>query len=302
MAEIRPPLSVVIAATQPWPEIRGCLDSLYAQACAAGAEILVADGTGRALPENSPYPEVRCLESLGATVFQLRALAMAAARGEIVAVTEDHCRVAPDWCAQILRAHREFPDAAVIGGAVENGATGSLIDWANFLASNDRFLMPIPIGEQRDIPGQANISYKGRVVPSDYPAIGIVESHLEQALSERGERFVSDDKIVVEHVQSLGWWGSCFIHYHDGRTIGGFHLPYVSFRTRMLRIAKCLALPARVLVATARITLRTMLRKPRHRRVALLSSPLVALLLCFHTAGELTGYVAGPGKSPTRMR
>ena len=302
LTQARPPLSVVIGATQPWPEIRGCLDSLYAQASAAGVEILVADGTGRALPENSPYPEVRRLESLGATVFQLRALAMAEAQGEIVAVTEDHCRVAPDWCGQILRAHREFPDAAVIGGAVENGATARLIDWANFFASNDRFLPPLPAGQDGTATGQANISYKRRVIPCEYPALDILEKFYNERLRERGEKIINDGRIIVAHVQSLGFWGSCLIHYHDARVVAGFYLPRISTLTRLLRIAKCLAFPLRVLVATARITLRTILRKPGYRGRMLMSCPLVAVLFCFHTAGELAGCIAGPGDSPSRMR
>ncbi len=35
--------------SQAWPEIRGCLDSLSAQACEMGAEIIVAAGDGRGL-------------------------------------------------------------------------------------------------------------------------------------------------------------------------------------------------------------------------------------------------------------
>jgi len=41
-----PELSIVIATTQPWPEVRLVLDSVYDQAQDAGAEILVADGNG----------------------------------------------------------------------------------------------------------------------------------------------------------------------------------------------------------------------------------------------------------------
>ncbi len=256
-----PPLSVVIATTQAWPEIRGCLDSLYAQASEMGAEIIVADGNGRGLPDTeSRYPQVRWLKALGATVFQLRALGMAAAKGDIVAVTEDHCRVTPGWCRQILRAHHEWPAAAVIGGAVENGATEHLGDWANFFIANGAFLLPIPTGEREDVTGQANISYK------------------------------------------RGFLGSCLIHYHDGRCTAGFHRPRVSRRTWLFQLAKGLALPVRVLIDSLRLTLRIALRKPRHRSHALASAPLIAVLLCFHAAGEFVGYLTGPGSSPSQLR
>ena len=132
LAECVPHLSVVIATSQPWPEMRGVLDSVYVQTRALGAELIVVDGHGQGLCEDHGYAGVRWLRRPGNTVFQLRAIGLAEARGEVVAVTEDHCRVAPDWCEQVLRAHRENPHAAVIGGVVDNGAVDSLWDRASF--------------------------------------------------------------------------------------------------------------------------------------------------------------------------
>ncbi len=133
------PLSVIVATSQPWPELRMCLDSLHVQAVRAGAEVVVGDGTGQGLPEDVArrYPEVTWLKVQGASVLQLRALAMSHTSGEVVAVTEDHCRVAPDWCERILEAHKRYPEAAAIGGAVENGARRKIIDWASFFIVND---------------------------------------------------------------------------------------------------------------------------------------------------------------------
>jgi hypothetical protein len=45
-----PPLSVVIATAEPWPEIRECLESVLHQARSVGADVVAADGCGRALP------------------------------------------------------------------------------------------------------------------------------------------------------------------------------------------------------------------------------------------------------------
>src|SRR4029453_8202728 len=80
-----PTLSVVIATTQPWPEIAGCLASLVGQAGATGAGVILADAAGRGLPGGDAFPEVQWLTAPGGSVFQLRALAMSKARGEIVA-------------------------------------------------------------------------------------------------------------------------------------------------------------------------------------------------------------------------
>jgi len=50
--------------------------------------------------------------------------------GDIVALTEDHCVVAADWCTAIVRAHEEHPQALGVSGAIENGSTGSVVDRA----------------------------------------------------------------------------------------------------------------------------------------------------------------------------
>ena len=298
-----PSLSIVIAATQPWPEVQECLDALHPQAAALEAEIVVAYGDARGLAEDpSSYPQIRWLPVPGASPFQLRAAGLAAATGDVVAVTEDHCRVAPDWCAQTLRAHRQYPTAAVIGGAVENGATGRLIDWANFLISNGGLMRPIPVGARPWVGGQANLSYKRWALPGNYPSRGMVEAAYQRELRDRGETLILDDGLVVEHVQSLGVAGSCRIHYDDGRCSAGFQRAELSRREWLVQLVRGVALPFRVVHDTARLAVRIALRKPTHRLRALTTAPFVALLLCFHAAGELVGYVAGPGNSPARLR
>lgn len=114
-------LSVVVGTTQPWPETRPLLDSVCPQAARLGAEVVLAIRSEDARPPVGAYPAVKVITGPGETVFELRERAIAASSGDIVAVTEDHCRVAPDWCRRIIDAHAEFPNADVIGGAVANG-------------------------------------------------------------------------------------------------------------------------------------------------------------------------------------
>ena len=185
----RLPLSIVVATTKPWPEIRACLDSLFLQAQRVGAEILVADGHGQGLPEmgKESYEGVMWLKDPGASVFGLRKFGMSHARGEIIAITEDHCRVAPNWCEQIIQAHKDYPDAAAIGGEVENGATTSLIDWANFFLVFAPFVAPIRNGPSERICLQANISYKRRVACRMASQLGVMEMLFTRQLREEGE-------------------------------------------------------------------------------------------------------------------
>ncbi len=278
------------------------LESVYAQARAIDAEILLADGDGAGLPEAHDFPELRWIRHPGRTVAQLRALALAETRGEIVAMTEDHCRVAPDWCESVLRAHDEYPDAAMIGGVVDNGADRDPWDWANFLVSNGPFLPPIPTGERPDIAGQANLSYKRWALPGELPETGIEEAVHKRKLREAGHTLVNDDRLVVYHVQDLGAWGGCMIHFHDGRSTAAIASSRASGPRRVYLALRGLLLPLRVARDTARIVARIVVRKPAHRGVAIRVAPLVAVVLCFHAAGELAGYTLGPGDSPMLLR
>jgi hypothetical protein len=294
------PLTVAVATTQPWPELRMCLESLYEQAVAEHAELLIVDGDGHGLPDDvlRSYPRVTRLAMPGASVLQMRAAAMAQSRGEIVAVTEDHCRVAPDWCRRILDAHRERPDAAVIGGAVENGSDRAIVDWASFFIVNGAAMPPIRSGVQRSVAGQASVSYKKRVVPRDVPPLGRMEWMLNQELRRRGERLVADGRIRVAHVQPFTFSDACAIHYHDSRTIAGFRLQRIGWMERLVRLGACAIMPP---ILALRTVLPVLARR-RHLGWLVLSIPMIAALVSCRAAGAVVGFVRGAGASPIRIR
>lgn len=293
-----PPLSVVIATAEPWPEIQRCLDSVLDQARAVGAEVIVADGSGRALPDDGSFVDVVRLQESGSSVFRLRALGLARAQGDIVALTEDHCVVAPDWCARVLESHAANSDAAAIGGAVENGATDSVLDWVHFLISNGPHMRPLPSGDTRTLTGQANVSFKRSCLPTQVPADGHVQMLFNRALERQGLRLVMDDRLVVWHHQSLGLAGTCAIHYHNGRTIAGYRLPRLTISGRMARLASCPILPGFLVLRTVLTTI----RKRRERTRLAAGVPILALLATCHAFGETVGYLTGAGSSPHRVR
>lgn len=293
------PLSIVIATTRSWPEIEPCLESLHDQAQAVGAEVLVGDGHGRGLPVDvaERYPEVKWIKWPGGSVFFLRELAMTQAHGDVVAVTEDHCTVTPGWCERMLKAHRDHPEAAAIGGLVENGATARLIDWSNFLIVFGPFTAPLETGKQRIISLQANISYKRRVVPQKVSQLGMMEFLFNRKLLEQGEILIADDQLVVSHNQTWGFWGTFAAHFHNGRSIAGFRLQEISWVERCVRLGGCVILPAYLLW----ITVGPVIRKRRLLKPALTSLPLTALVVTCHAVGEFVGYLWGAGNSPQQL-
>jgi hypothetical protein len=294
-----PVLSIIVATTQGWPEVGPCLDSIYQQAQEVGAEILLADGHGSGLPkEENPFPKVRWLKMPGSSVFQLRAHAMAEAKAKIIAITEDHCRVQPDWCSQILSAFDRFPNAAAIGGAVENGATESLSDWASFFYVNGSALPPLGSGERKQITLQANISYKREVIPDKIPPLGRMEWIFNEELRANGKKLFIEDRIVVAHVQSLGFRDTCLIHYDDSRSIAGFRLQSIGLLERMVRLGACAIMPP----ALFGRALMPMIRNGRYWKWKLASLPMLWVLVCCRAVGAFVGFIAGPGKSPYRIR
>jgi hypothetical protein len=294
-----PQLSIVIATTQPWPEMRDVLESLYDQARELQAEIIVAEGHGHGQPDasSSPFPDVTWISSPGASVYELRTVAMTRARGDIIAVTEDHCRVNPDWCARVLAAHREFPEAGVIGGAVENGATGALMDWASFFYANGPAMSPLRRGRCRQIV-QLNLSYKRRALSGPVRPVGRMEWVLNEDLRRHGETLVADDRIVVYHFQSLGFLGTCRLHFHGSRAVAGFRLNGIGWSERIVRLAACAVMPP-LLFARALVTV---LAKRRLLGRVVASTPCLALLVCIRAAGAAVGLMTGPGHSPQRIR
>ncbi|HLK67496.1 MAG TPA: glycosyltransferase [Bryobacteraceae bacterium] len=294
-----PPLSIVIATTQPWPEMRGALESLYDQARAIPAEIIVADGHGRGQPDSSapPFPGVIWITSPGASVYELRAMSVNRTSGEIIALTEDHCRVSPDWCAKILAAHQEYPEAGVIGGAVENGATESLMDWASFFYANGAAMLPLQRGKCRLIT-QLNLSYKRRAISGEIRPSGEMEWMMNEELRRRGETLVADGRIVVSHVQSLGFLGTCLLHFHGSRTLAGFRRRRIGWPELLIRLVACAAMPP-LLFARA---LGTVLAKRRMLGTIVASTPFLALLVCLRAAGAFAGFVTGPGDSARYVR
>ena len=296
-----PPLSVVVACCEPWPELEPCLDALWDQACAAGAEVVVGDGDGDALPPDAEtrFPGLRRVVEHGASPLRLRFLGVEAARGEIVAITEDHCRPAPDWCAAAIAAHRAHPEAAAIGGSVENGATDRLIDWASFFIAHGPFLPPVGSGERTSIALQANVTYKRAALAAlpPPPEGEMMELHVNNALRAQGRVLRVEDSLRAVHDQSLGARGTSAGHFHNGRSIAGLRIAYASPWERLWRGAGVLALP---LVLTTRSS-RAVLSRRCYRATLVKALPAMLWLTCCHAAGELVGSVAGPGDSPSRL-
>jgi hypothetical protein len=296
----RPRVSVLLATIRGWPDARLPVDATREQVARVGGEIVVLDGSGRPAPgQDEIGPDVRWISRPGESVFQMRAAGYDACRGEIVAVTEDHCQPAADWVERIIAAHAEHPDAIAIGGVVENGTTDHLIDWATFIVVQGPFIAPIPNGPTDTIAGAATVSYKRAALDRrpDHGSLGAIELFDTAEMRQPGDVLVNDDSIRVSHYQSTGVGGTAALQFHNGRTIAGFRRRAMT-RGDWLRV---IGFPVLPLYRTAR-TVRIAWGKRVPRSIVLITIPLMAFLHYAQAGGELLGYVAGPGTSPQRLR
>jgi hypothetical protein len=296
-----PTISVVVGTGEGWPYVRELVQSLSREAETIGAEIIIADGSDNPAPAADDLgPTVSWLPAPGEAVFALYVRAMRAARGDVVALTEDHALPRPGWISAALQAHAEHPDAAAIGGAIENGTTDGLIEWASYFTTQGPHMAPLGNKVVQATTNEANIAYKRaaleRVDPDE--GMGFMAVLYNRRLAESGETLRVDDRMVVDHFETTGWWPTTAIHFHNGRSIGGFRRERGMTNEDWVRMAVSLMLPA---WRTVRV-LRTGLAKRRLRRELLASAPWALWLEYVQGVGHLTGYVAGPGSSPQHMR
>jgi len=285
----RLPLSVILATIEPWPDLANCLEVLAPQVAAVGGEIIVGDGHGAAL-DASRAAESNGLSWVrlpGASVFELRARAVERARGEIIALTEDHCLVGRDWCRQILHVFSTNPGVMAVTGPVLNGSTDRLMDHANFLHNFASCVPPVNRAQRDRCPPSSNVAFRrGAIGPGPIPA-GRIEFEISPRLFREG-LFHVHDGITVTHVQSHGFWFTLRAHFDNGRSTTGLHRVPLTRRQ----------LPWNLLSRA----LRSMSPEARRTPVVRSSIPLMFLLSCCHAAGEVAGIVAGPGSSPKRLR
>jgi hypothetical protein len=269
---------------------------------AVAGELVIVDGTPDASGVNpdavaAPSRRVRVVRVRVPDVFELRAVGLAEASGEIVAITEDHCIPSPDFVSMILRAHAEHSQA-LVAGAVVNGSTERAIDRANFLAVHARNLPPRsskpPAGW---IPSPSNVSYKRAALPRSKPARGWIETVLNVRMLFEG-KVALDDRVLVRHIQCRGILATFGNHFHAGRSMGGLGREAVGPRSDQLRWGFRMA----PLIPFALTRPAWERRSLADSREVMKVSALVFALGCADAIGFLAGVLAGPGQSPKLVR
>lgn len=296
----RPAISVVIASVNGLPYPLACLEALATQE-EVTPEIVLADCTGpatvAAVREQFPAVHVLAYDE-PKSVPWLRSAGIKQARGPLVAVTEDHCVPRPDWCAQLLEAHRRTGWVAV-GGGVENASPHRLVDWAVYFCEYSQHLHPVDDGPASAIPGM-NVAYDMDALADLAPIFerGTWENFIHDELRAAGHRTGLASTVVVGHQKYFTIPMFLLERFHYSRSYAGMR---VAGRSGPRRAAWALGSAALPPLLTIRIT-RKVVRNRRHLAWFAKSLPLVIVFSGAWAVGECWGYLTGPGDSILRVR
>ena len=295
-----PKLSIVIAAWNGEAMLRECLQSLKGQGETADIEIIVAANFGGEI-------RLACELEFGNLTFlaqpaetsvpQLRSAGIAAARGEIVALAEDHCIFDAEWCAEIKKAH--LLDHSVVGGSVENSEGQRALDWAVYFYDYGRYMPPNSAGEVASLSGN-NVSYKRAALEDvrDLFREGFFETFVHQELARRGHRLYLAPSAIVYHRKRYEFGAALVQCFHLARSFAARRTSRAPVWTRFGYALGSLLLPV---LLPARISA-TVLRKKRRLGELFRAFPFVLVLMANWSFGEFCGYLFGEGASAGKWK
>ncbi len=212
----------------------------------------------------------------------------AVARGQIVAQVEDQVVPDPDWCEQVLEAHR-LP-CEVIGGAVLHQGT-SVLNWSVYFMDFWRYAWPLSEGPAKYLT-DVNLSYKRTALEGVREAWDnrYNEVIVHWALARKGAVLWQRPSIVVRHdrgqvsfsrlLRERFWWGRLFAHMRTRE---------MSLRSRFLY---GLASPGIPIVMLFRMVCKALRDGDNGRRFLQALPQITTLTFCWGW-GECVGYVTG---------
>jgi hypothetical protein len=284
-------ISVVVASCRDRRLLDACLNSLEIQCRHHGAQIIVArkHDASELNQLTETYPFVHFVASPDSTIPRLRAIGLAAAQGDIIAMTEDHCVFAPDWIVQLSTELEGDTDVA--GGVMDNAQRKRAIDWGayfaeyGFFAENGgaRLLEPLLTG--------ANVAYSRRVVNDvvRWATKGEWENVIHAHLFAQGRSLQFLRTATVYQNQNYSFWAFSRDRFVHGRDYARRRLLDVPNR-RWLYFVGSFLLPPVLIMRIAKTV------GPHHRRPFVRSLPITFAFLTAWAIGEAVGYWYGPAK------
>jgi glycosyltransferase involved in cell wall biosynthesis len=290
---LNPKVSVIIASVVGPPFVDDCIASLGQQEKAPEFEVLVVDCHGEETRKRliEKYPFVRMLpQPSRKTIPELRRIGVENARGEIVAILEEHCTAAKNWVNTIATSFD--PEVAAIGGTVQDDNYGRLRDWVTYFVEYNAYMPPMPHGNVYDLPGN-NVAFRKEILQRHLAQLkeGYWEAFLYSSLAEEGAILKSVPAMVVYHRGPFPYGYYLGQRYLFSRAYAGARRKVMPAGKRVIYTLVSPALPALLL---ARISARVFQKKHRVDKYVQ-TFPLLIPAVVVYIAGELMGYLFGPG-------
>ena len=300
-------LSVIVPSVNTIEDVERALTALGREGAEVALEILLVDRLGEPVRAavRQKFPHVRVLDAPAtATIPAMRIMGFDAARGEFVAVIEDHVIVPRGWARALIDAHRKAqagdPEKeAIVGGSVENAATARLVDWAAFLCEYSHCINPMPAGPSDWVTGN-NVIYPRALLARyrDRLSADQWENHLHGMMRADGVALIMRPDIVVGHEKYYTVSEYLGQRYLYARSYAGARVAEATLAKRLAFGAAAAALPPVLFWRTVS----RILAKQRHRGELLRSLPLLAVFVTAWAAGEVVGSWFGAGDSLRRVR
>lgn len=273
----RPVLSVVIPTRD--GDIGRVADAVESEVTSVGGEMVVVDGRDEG--------DLR--------MQYLRAAGVRRARGEIVAIGEDHAVPAPGWAKAVLDAHDRHPHADAVVGCLVNATDGTLSGRANFLAFAAAWAPPMPELPSRRPPPASTLSVKRRALADLGDGPGDFDTVLLPRLFAEG-RIAADDTVVVFHHQDHGLRWAVTNAFASARS--GYGYGYADRRP----VTAADAMRAGVLVARQLSSeARDAQRRLAGAGIGVVDLAATHLVVAGAAAGAAIGARFGPGRAPERV-
>jgi len=293
-------LSVIIASGAGGEFLPRCLDSLNKQVAEHDIEVIVVDRCGAETLARleKDYDFLSIIQAdldHRPSVPELRSIGVKHAKGDIIAIIEEHCVASSQWINTILSSFRDAE--AAIGGPILDNNFDRIRDWVVYFSEYHNYLPPWPDGERYLLNG-ANIAYNRHNLMKyfDILSSGYWEVVLHPLLSKEG-LFRSIPSMGVYHTGPFDYFYYLKQRYLLSRTWGGTQREKVSFIKRLLYIVAAPLFPALLL---ARISHRV-LKSKQFLFKYIISLPMLIPVVISYVWGEWLGYLIGVGDALERV-
>ena len=287
-------------------DLQKCLRALHTQTLKLEMEVIVPydDPCADVATLAAEFPAVQFIRAAGLDTAQaragasrehhdtLRTIGLRAARGEVIALTEDHAHTAETWCAEMVAALERFPKAAAVGGAVDCDSP-HLLNWAVWFCDFGRYQNPIPEGASEFV-SDSNVAYRrsalekvAEVWKDDYH-----ETAVHWAMVSAGFELCTTPRVVVWQARGeLTLSASLHERFVWARSFAGTRARMIGAKRFVLAVLS----PVLPVVMTARLA-KTAFQRGRYKSQFLRALPLIVVLQTCWALGEFVGYAtADPG-------